>query len=1565
MKPLHSINELIFDLSFSTKRVALREQENIQKWVVDGLLVEVDQLFNQYSNTHKVLRFDQLIIDVGSISLQNYQEKISQVILSKLTSLISEQLLVVIPLENSALPTTEQDKDIVLVQFVEFLLAGYISRHNPVPVSSVHETLFAQIADRLDIRTLLRTFPDSAVIVKRLVQQFSQVYLAEILQKLCPAQFESVLAFVDVIEITDFSSATPVQKKNVLSLLWEQLLIYFIANKVSDNSLSSWVKPLFSKFSNTLRLTERQLLTLIDETSRQHYDQIHSDLITYLLADSIHIEDVSRGANRANVSVNDQYYGPSFERSVSKSATQQIEFLWTNVFANENLDFILEYWQKIRTDHSPVALKVITYFMSNIDRRKKLVNRLPDAYLIDFVFLMQPQLLQVLLSLINNAEKLYAVMEADNESSRASFGNLQTWKATLWNAVFNGLVDQGYSTLDPKKYWQYLIKELSAVNNQNFSVIEHQWLVILGNKVKQTVAHGKVAHEKVANGKNAKQNHNSKMDEDLRSTDEIENRAAIDNATTQVAGYLDLTLLNEAQVHQLVSHAIAGMNIIFLVTHWDVLKQNFPDVLLNNLRHYFNRLELRQDIVTKLPEALLLDTVELFNSDVYPIISVLIGNAEFLYRVNTEAYIYSAEAGGSRKTSFVEWKADIWQACFSVLFNRFSAQTSPYLLILHVLESLSNIYQFDVQVAAPQWLSICNDLLPVSALASFSEQKTVLLKFSELEGSADKKYNSELVLVDRYLFNFERSQKTLDILLRDLSISTQAVNRLYRHIEQNFTSLLSIQLSLNDWMALIQCYISMGNREEAADLLRLLKTKIEQQELAFDYCYQIFARLLKSNEDSYKAVIEDYNFVAKDGSLREYPALKAFEGISDERVVADQNVLDVERILIAKNIPVDRSTSSGESFSINEGAVINLVSVDSSEKSKGNIPHLLKFEQQQNLVELELQSDKELLNSLRNGSVRLDSLNLSSEKLKNIVVECVETNSLYLASFKIDLLASIHNHANQVADLHGFYTRVLRVLLAEQILDLEAIVNASNDADSLNVSTQQGIESLKTIPLENLHQPNNKKVLSVCEQLKSKSINIMQVNASEADLWCLLVAYIKSDKTIVNDFRNDMLAAFSSCGESLVDRNYYYRKIIAALVDGDIIDLENVSKSVETLSIPVVDVVEQSSFKLVAQAEVNDTISEQGRHDMKVDNRTQGVKRNFDLQDLIALLQNSSELTSSQIIDLQKIINIAFKGSGFSDEEWAGIFVVKNMAEKFICYVPGHILHQLFLRLRPQAYQDLDELARVVLGALVLLIPNLNTHKIHQAKWLCITELLFGLAHSFDENLLLQKLSYNLGAAAGIEDLQQLLNLVLRRRVLLRPIKSQQAHFSQEKILEAIKGNADSNALAAGLHINNVGLVLVAPYFPRLLSMLELVKDSEFLDLNAADRAVHLLQYIVTGQSQTVEYELVLNKILCGISTSIPISSGIEITEQEKTIVEQMLASIIQHWRVLGSTSVTGLRETFFQREGWLRLEDDAWHLDVKEGTFDMLIDHIPWSFSLIKYAWMDKPLHVKWRSKD
>jgi hypothetical protein len=165
-----------------------------------------------------------------------------------------------------------------------------------------------------------------------------------------------------------------------------------------------------------------------------------------------------------------------------------------------------------------------------------------------------------------------------------------------------------------------------------------------------------------------------------------------------------------------------------------------------------------------------------------------------------------------------------------------------------------------------------------------------------------------------------------------------------------------------------------------------------------------------------------------------------------------------------------------------------------------------------------------------------------------------------------------------------------------------------------------------------------------------------------------------------------------------------------------------------------------------------------------------------------------------------------------------------------------------------------------------------------------------------------------------------------------------------------------------GIVVRNAGLVLVNNYIPVLLERLGIVGNKTFLSLDDRTRAVHYLQYVVTGLRTTEEHLLPLNKVMCGLPLAHPVEDGIGISEEHHNIIEGLIIAMIGHWPSIGDNSVYGFRGNWLVRDGVLTELGDKWELTVEKRAYDILLNKSPFSFSIIKYPWMDKPIHVSWK---
>lgn len=187
---------------------------------------------------------------------------------------------------------------------------------------------------------------------------------------------------------------------------------------------------------------------------------------------------------------------------------------------------------------------------------------------------------------------------------------------------------------------------------------------------------------------------------------------------------------------------------------------------------------------------------------------------------------------------------------------------------------------------------------------------------------------------------------------------------------------------------------------------------------------------------------------------------------------------------------------------------------------------------------------------------------------------------------------------------------------------------------------------------------------------------------------------------------------------------------------------------------------------------------------------------------------------------------------------------------------------------------------------------------------------------------------------------------------------------SLNKTFEALGGMNDFDDLVQpddAYYTNHSGIILTWPYLSKLFAKLKLTQDFRFKDKTHQQMAVCLLGYIATGETIHDEPDLIIAKFLCGWPIQMPIKKKIRLKKRDMTEADTMLLGLIANWPILKKTSITGLRETFFQREGKLFKEDGQWRLIVEQKTTDILLDHLPYTLAIIKLPWLKELLKVDW----
>ena len=483
---------------------------------------------------------------------------------------------------------------------------------------------------------------------------------------------------------------------------------------------------------------------------------------------------------------------------------------------------------------------------------------------------------------------------------------------------------------------------------------------------------------------------------------------------------------------------------------------------------------------------------------------------------------------------------------------------------------------------------------------------------------------------------------------------------------------------------------------------------------------------------------------------------------------------------------------------------------------------------------------------------------------------------------------------------------------------------------------------------------------------------------SREALYRLLVALLALTQQTTGETPSDLQQAIDRYAEHASDQQRYYGQILDALIHNTVIDFEaliteNRAAAVPTTSVRPKDLVRETASGEVAKPSGTPPVASRTRLSPE---EAETIVR--------TMLTTTTSLSAQAITQFQQAITTLLTHHSTRLRALLDtVLLHRTAATRLVEALPELMLTKLLTLLRPAEALPIQRLAESIMtaSAAAQLVPHPDS--VRRLTWQFMWRYLLEEGRAFESRDFVTRLTASLATQTpenSAHDFRARLSQQLALDSLPSTLDHHRALLStlaeitdEERTLPlaqtSLPRSDHTNTLTQheedtteDIYVVNAGQVIASPYLPRLFAMLNLTEDSAFMSSEAAERAVHLLQFMVNECTDSPEYQLVLNKILCGVRTGVPITREITITDQERDAINSLVQGMIQNWKAIGNTSIAGFRESFLQRNGRLRLEDNAWHLVVQPRAFDMLIDQIPWSFSVIKHHWMHHPIHVQWR---
>ncbi|WP_299484206.1 contractile injection system tape measure protein [uncultured Roseibium sp.] len=187
------------------------------------------------------------------------------------------------------------------------------------------------------------------------------------------------------------------------------------------------------------------------------------------------------------------------------------------------------------------------------------------------------------------------------------------------------------------------------------------------------------------------------------------------------------------------------------------------------------------------------------------------------------------------------------------------------------------------------------------------------------------------------------------------------------------------------------------------------------------------------------------------------------------------------------------------------------------------------------------------------------------------------------------------------------------------------------------------------------------------------------------------------------------------------------------------------------------------------------------------------------------------------------------------------------------------------------------------------------------------------------------------------------------------------AHPVPEVFEEVRLDDADPDTAPGGLACVNAGLVLLHPFLQPYFEGIGLMQVGAFIEPEAQTIGARLLHAIATGETDHLEPDLAIPRLLCAVPDDQPVLPLRDLEPDHLAEGERMLTAAIDAWKGIGHATIEGIRETFLRRQGVLTGPPDRLLLTVERSGVDILLDRLPWALSLVTLPWLPAPLKVDW----
>ncbi|SEM90333.1 contractile injection system tape measure protein [Nitrosomonas marina] len=1636
---VHVIEQVIFDFSFAADTVEPEHESQLSDWIVRTLLPAMEVVLNEHDEADKVLRINQVTLDLGAISEANFPDQIVQILQEQFGLQLKQARessyhhLVTLPLLH--IPTTSvsgKTDNVIPVSLIQsgfeelkqFMLTGslpwYIDTNDVHWHEKLMERVLKEAVSTSALREMLMQMPqqDRTLFVWRMVQQFSPAVLRSVLYQMDPQHHRLQLGLIESIQTMLSKSALPAERYNkVMTALWAWII---------DDVTSQSPLPGSTRFSRLIRQYLKMIVVpmlheeaglLLDrliETARVHDDSEQLSVILSQAADHGFQEDCPSAIQRATIehlteseqikathtgNGQDEIYGSGNEKDTSVAGSLSLSrWLYRRIFtamqhagisapfsdsANEQPLDISGLQQRLRT------------ILQDTRARDQIIARLPQTVLMDILFAQSPQIAFIVGQFVLKAERFYRYAQNQRHSISVSFDDWINcfWKSVLRfvttvslagtstdtlaaagiaRALTQCLYDEPDNTTILQTWYQAL--ELTHSSEDRYS------LRILQIIVADAMAYSAFEKHFLPDGQAVHHLHGKQQSRQAQISTSAYNHVS----TSADLGSVDSNWAGDAS-DPVTSGIVSALKSAAIVEKEPSVAQfRFADVLANRewLLTLLSDQLARARIVAELPEPALIDMVYRISPYAAQILAQTLTYANTLYQSTVNP----------RDADISAWRQRLFD---------------------NVLDFIQRTQNFDFPDSDFDAVDFC--LAMTQGMSQDSNGAAILTFWQyglrrqrEQQGECIVEMDPDNSLID-ILFAASTERPAIKVIaeIRQIAVLlkddyTQQLRRLRTLFE--YGRLHTGTVPEVDLKSMIHGILNLYPGSDRADRIALAEA-IDSHARHIDnsagYYFQVLKKLVYDEDIDLEALVS--SAAEKEPEIQpEIPKLftenelfiqKPCEEILLSRLLItlrqaginrlDLNRFEANQIAFARQQLVDLLLEQDERQKLiarlPESTLLD-ISYVLSPQAAFILAQLIRHADTLLLYDENVQyrPDAAWLNQLWNHALRyLADTSLHRNFKTNLFFRALALGQSE-GQDAVTILCSWSETLNKLQDeRYAYATNVFYNFVQDAIFSLRS-------PEQCNFPTDEQIDLIQQLQTTDPH------TLKRDLRLALEDGRLVIAALTETRARALVQELLECSSELKDEDRRLFIKAIESHLPESGNSAVYFQLILQKLLFDDTVDLEAVVTqsettnsviSVETVATTakehVIEPINKRIRSALQQAGIAGTEQYAGQFiGLSKSDATLALR-----EQLLALVHNAvsrqkliEKLPESILIDVAYTVS---PQSVFILADWLSHAEFFRQYTKNIKQPGPDVWRQ---QIWDSGLKALSEISHA--GKSDETVEE--TTVTFEFVYALLQDLAgdgdaLGLARIWNQALLIEQQGYEqkdtVRKIQHTSVLQHLLQGVLiqygsvsgnqvkkpENSPLLSPNLAQDVQFKRPAVFDSNSGKLKDEC-GDEYFIQNAGLVLAAPYLPHLFGRLGWLDNDGLINAPAIERAVHLLQFIVNEASQFPEYQLILNKILCGLPVVMPVSRNIQLNTQERETAESLLNGIIQNWKVLGKTSMSGLRETFLQRRGRLLLQEDMWSLTIEPGPFDMLLDQLPWSFSVIKYKWMTRAIQVAWR---